>query len=712
MKKNILLSTYGTTWHLLPELLGFTNAEDCNFYNKHPDKKILDQLRDQNEIEAVSEVWLITTANSSALETVNRCRNWLNKSMPHIGFHALWVNNLYDLRSVNDCRKMKNLIYRAVLNAQAEAHGGKVILSMVGGYKTMSSDLQNAGHIWGCHALIHVLMNDSARITISEEELQSTVPEEKVKNIVPIVVSGKQSPAAYLYKSEIIAEHFPVLFDEATDIDFDLEEKIIELQNKAEVVLSNFSQENENMSRGNFRSLSSLHPQIVERLKTERIGADELKEEEELLWLSRLPKAELHCHFGGILNPDEMVAVAGAETNRISEFCRNYPEYQTWIDAIANLVKDKDVDQLRQIALNKKSLRKPFIFLPEPLGVCGFLLQFSDNIALLKQVIYNELCQTETFCGIGIDKYEKLGDLQGSALLQSEACIRAACDILLEQCKQSNTKYLELRCSPINYTRGGLSGIEVVSIILDQIKNTSDTYITLLFIASRHGRMSDIYRHIELAEELLNISAESLCETEKLFKERFVGFDLAGAENVRSPKELREAFESLHKRCLNLTIHAGETASAESIWEAVYHLSADRIGHGLKLQEQPELLNRFLNRHIAIEMCPTSNYQICGFSETHAARESRYPLYPLKYYMDKGLIVTLNTDDPGISLTNLTAEYMKAAKMTPGGISKWDILQLINNSFSSTFAPFVKRREYLKNAENAIMKLIEAEYGA
>ena len=121
------------------------------------------------------------------------------------------------------------------------------------------------------------------------------------------------------------------------------------------------------------------------------------------------------------------------------------------------------------------------------------------------------------------------------------------------------------------------------------------------------------------------------------------------------------------------------------------------------------MLNRFLDRHIAIEMCPTSNYQICGFSEANAARES---LYPLKYYMDKGLIVTLNTDDPGISLTNLTAEYMKAAKMTPGGISKWDILQLINNSFSSTFAPFVKRREYLKNAENTIMKLIEAEYGA
>lgn len=711
MKKNILLSTYGTTWHLLPELLGFTNATDCNFYDRHPDRQYLEQLRNQNDIDTVSEVWLITTANVAAQEAISRCRNWLKESMPHITFHALWVDGLSDLRSVNDCRKMKNLIYRAVLNAKLAANGGKVILSMVGGYKTMSSDLQNAGHIWGFHSLIHVLMNDSVRITISEEELKTTVPEEKVKNIFPIVVSGKQAPAAYLYKSEIAAENFPVRFDDATDINFDLEEKIIELQKKAEVVLSNFSQEDANVSRGNFRSLSSLHPQIVDRLKTEFIGADELKEAEELQWLSRLPKAELHCHFGGILSPAEMVVVASAERIRVEDFSRNYPEYKDWLTYIENLVKNKDVEELYKIASNKKSLRKPFLFLPEPLGVCGFLLQFSDNIALLKQVIYKELCQTETFCGIGIDKYEKLGDLQGSALLQSEACIRSACDILLNQCKQSNTKYLELRCSPINYTRGGLSGVEVVSIILDKIKNTSDTYITLLFIASRHGRMSDIYRHIELAEELLNISDESLGDTENLFRERFVGFDLAGAENVRSPKELREAFESLHKRCLNLTIHAGETASADSIWEAVYHLSADRIGHGLKLQEQPELLNRFLDRHIAIEMCPTSNYQICGFLESHKVECSQYPLYPLKSYMDKGLIVTLNTDDPGISLTNLTTEYMKAAKMTPGGISKWDILQLINNSFSSSFAPFVIRQKHLKNAEKAIMELIEAEYG-
>jgi adenosine deaminase len=76
------------------------------------------------------------------------------------------------------------------------------------------------------------------------------------------------------------------------------------------------------------------------------------------------------------------------------------------------------------------------------------------------------------------------------------------------------------------------------------------------------------------------------------------------------------------ERCIHVTIHAGETESVDNIWQAVYHLSADRIGHGLKLLDKPELIPRFIDKNIGIEMCPSSNDQIIGY----LCAEHAYPL--------------------------------------------------------------------------------------
>ena len=106
---------------------------------------------------------------------------------------------------------------------------------------------------------------------------------------------------------------------------------------------------------------------------------------------------------------------------------------------------------------------------------------------------------------------------------------------------------------------------------------------------------------------------------------RLVAFDLAGNEQKQTPAAIREDFLPLLERCLQITIHAGETASAESIWEAAHHLQADRIGHGLKLGDHLELLRRFIDRKIAVEMCPSSNQQIVGFQDAFLPNTSQKP---------------------------------------------------------------------------------------
>lgn len=707
--KNILVSTYGTTWYLMAEILGLTNPDDLPFYAGHPRAADVSALRGRYGIEPVSEIWMITTASRDASETY---AEWHRKHHPDIAIHSVGSSGLSDLRTGDDCRNMRDLIFRTVLAAHEASGGGQVILSMAGGFRTMGADMQEASNVFGCAALIHVFLSGDA-LRVDPDIFDGSFPAEQLARIVPIVVSGRKSRAAYLYrKSEVTAGNYPVILDGDNRVGTDLLDRISEYQTRAEVVLSNFAQqESGRRIVGNFRALAGLHPRIIDHLQESRVGADGAAEKRELDWLRKLPKAELHCHFGGILTSGEMIAVSQAETEKVNELRGEYPAFDQHLSGVEKLVDGGRQDELRRMIRDRKAIRRPADLVPEPYGVCGFLQRFAGREELLDRVIFNGRADPESYMGIGIGEYEKLGDLQGSALMQSENCVRRACRFLLERCRRDNIRYLELRCSPMNYTRGGLSGTDVVRILLDELAGRSDVYVALLFIASRHGKMSDIYRHIELVDELSEPHGGWPGGCAELFNERFVGFDLAGTESVRSPRELREAFETLHRRCLNLTIHAGETADAENIWEAVYCLNADRIGHGLKLLEQPDLINRFVDHRIAVEMCPSSNFQICGFADRAVPGSRGLTRYPLAEYLARGLRVTVNTDNPGISRTDLSSEYLKAARMSPGGISKWDVLQLINNSFTVTFAPFQLRREMILKAEQAIMKQIEEEYG-
>ena len=715
--KNILVATYGTTWYLILELLGFTNPDDFHLYANHPEKTLIDSFRNDYGILPIDEIWLVTTSSDNALEAFRTYQQWHIEHLPRIGLHIVFCDELNEIRTIEDCSAIRDLIFRTVLAAHTHAKGGQVTLSMIGGYKTLSADIQEAGNIFGCHALLHILINTPRPPKFERADFDTPLSKETAATIMPVVVSGKKEMAAFLYNSEfgnISMKSYPIVFDAPTPRSTDLVNALTELRRNAGVVLSNFTQtENTKTSIGNFRSLSLLHPRIIEALKNSHIGSDITILDEDLKWLYPVPKAELHCHFGGILSPSEMIDVANSEHDNVEKLAKENTDFAHWLAQIReNVIYGKE-DELGEMLEQdrKEALRTPFANIPEPYPICGFLSQFEDKPHLLDKLIFSQFSRPDLFVGVGIKRYEHLGDLQGSALMQSENCLRAACRKLIEKCMRNNILYMEVRCSPVNYTRGGLSGEAVVKIMLEELSKADKTFFAFLFIASRHGRMSDIYRHIELVEELFENKYNWTTELFSLFKERFVGFDLAGAENSRSPKQLREAFETLHKRCLNLTIHAGETADAESIWEAVYYLNADRIGHGLTLGKQPELLNRFIEHRIAIEMCPSSNFQICGFKDCQYPHLNIQQAYPLQNYMQKGVRVTINTDDPGISRTDLTHEFLKAACMTPGGISKWDILQLIYNSFSASFAHFDKRREILNHAENEIINQIKEQYG-
>ena len=124
--------------------------------------------------------------------------------------------------------------------------------------------------------------------------------------------------------------------------------------------------------------------------------------------------------------------------------------------------------------------------------------------------------------------------------------------------------------------------------------------------------------------------------------------DLAGAEGIFATELFADEFSLAKKLDVPFTIHAGEAAGPESIWKALA-LGAKRIGHGIRCIED-DVLVEYLERHcIPLEVCPTSNMQTRVFTSPAE--------YPLKELLQRGVMVTVNTDNMTVSNTNLQNEY-------------------------------------------------------
>jgi adenosine deaminase len=183
-----------------------------------------------------------------------------------------------------------------------------------------------------------------------------------------------------------------------------------------------------------------------------------------------------------------------------------------------------------------------------------------------------------------------------------------------------------------------------------------------------------------------------------------VGLDLAGDE-AHNPEQMGEWFGPAFEACLPITIHAGEGQSPENIWKAAYHLHADRIGHGLTLLDNTKLIRRFRDRGICLELCPSSNREVVGYKDAHYPETVDREDYPLKRLWDAGLALTLCTDNPGISRTDLTEEYLAAVRMSPP-LSQWDTLAMLKQGFAHAFLPSDEREALLKRIDRQLYRLL------
>ena len=181
----------------------------------------------------------------------------------------------------------------------------------------------------------------------------------------------------------------------------------------------------------------------------------------------------------------------------------------------------------------------------------------------------------------------------------------------------------------------------------------------------------DAVRHFgaEAAERVFRKAVE--------FRDRnVIGIGIGGDENKGPAHWFREQFAWARDHGLRLTCHAGESAGPESIWSAIRDLKAERIGHGLTAIQDPMLMDYLAEHQIPIEICLSSNLR------TGCCTDLRE--HPLPKYLERGLMVTLNTDDPGMFETTLNGEYELAAETF--GLSDLELAKLAENSRKAAFS--------------------------
>jgi adenosine deaminase len=263
-----------------------------------------------------------------------------------------------------------------------------------------------------------------------------------------------------------------------------------------------------------------------------------------------------------------------------------------------------------------------------------------------------------------------------AVLADADACRRVARENV-EDAKHEGIDYIELRFSPWFMAEPHkLDPARVVAAVVEGVAEgvqATGVRVNLIGILSRtYGT--------EIAHKELNALLTQ--------REHIVALDLAGDEAKFPPRLFLEHFQRGRKAGWHVAVHAGESAGPESVWDAVRSLGAERIGHGVRATESEALINFLAEKRIGIEANLTSNVQTSTVPDLAG--------HPLREMLDRGLLASINTDDPGVSAIDLRHEFEIAAPAA--GLSRDQIRQAQINALETAFLPADEKAALLVRA--------------
>jgi adenosine deaminase len=259
---------------------------------------------------------------------------------------------------------------------------------------------------------------------------------------------------------------------------------------------------------------------------------------------------------------------------------------------------------------------------------------------------------------------------QGTSVLLTEQDFHDLTWAYLLRARQQNVVHAEVFFDPQAHTGRGVPFATVINGIRRALVAGQAT------LGITHRLILCFLRH--LTEE----EAEATLDEALLFRDWIAGVGLDSSEVGHPPSKFRNVFARARGLGFRCVAHAGEEGPAQYVWEALDLLRVDRLDHGNRCLDDEALVARLVEQRIGLTVCPLSNLRLGVIADMAA--------HPLPAMLERGLLVTVNSDDPAYFGGYISENYLALAKAT--GLGRGQLLRLATNSFAAAFLDADEKR--------------------
>jgi adenosine deaminase len=269
---------------------------------------------------------------------------------------------------------------------------------------------------------------------------------------------------------------------------------------------------------------------------------------------------------------------------------------------------------------------------------------------------------------------------QGMSVLRTEQDFHDLAAAYLAKVHAQGLRHVEMFFDPQAHLSRGIA----FATVIDGLQRAIDE------AKAAHGITAQLImcflRHLEEA------AAEATLDLALPYKHRIIGVGLDSSEVGHPPRKFARVFRRARAEGFRLVAHAGEEGPPEYIWEALDILGVDRIDHGHRALEDPALVARLVHDHMALTVCPLSNLRLAVIDDMHH--------HPLKQMIDRGLFVTLNSDDPAYFGGYLNENYQAVQEALDLDLE--EIALIARNGFDASFLPPAEKSAVLADYDRRI----------